>query len=101
MFPREITGSILAYNMVFYQEKPELETHELLTIKWQSQPQPSFNRNFDLLIQDLKLRKEEGYACYIFSDNDKQLVRLAAILKDLKADIHVQMLTSTCWVEPW
>ena len=89
LFPREITGSILAYNMVFYQEKPELETHELLTIKWQSQPQPSFNRNFDLLIQDLKLRKEEGYACYIFSDNDKQLVRLAAILKDLKADISL------------
>jgi transcription-repair coupling factor (superfamily II helicase) len=55
------------------------------TIAFQSQPQPSFNKNFDLLIRSMHQWKATGYEAYIFSDNPKQIDRLEAIFKELKA----------------
>jgi transcription-repair coupling factor (superfamily II helicase) len=50
--------------------------------------QPSFNRQFDLLIKDLQARKNAGNEIFIFSDQAKQLERLYTIFEDLKADIQ-------------
>lgn len=49
--------------------------------------QPSFNRNFDLLIKDLQDRKAEFNNIFIFSENPKQLERLRSIFEELKANI--------------
>ncbi|MFT6176065.1 MAG: transcription-repair coupling factor (superfamily II helicase), partial [Cryomorphaceae bacterium] len=48
-------------------------------------PQPSFNKNFDLLIQNLQENAEKGYANFLFSSNEKQVERLERIFEDLKA----------------
>ncbi len=58
-----------------------------LTINFHSKPQPSFNKNFDLLIRHLHEMKAAGYETYICSENPKQFDRLAAIFKELKADV--------------
>ncbi len=57
-------------------------------IPFHTKPQPSFNKNFDLLIRHLHENKAAGYETYIFSDNVKQLDRLRAIFKDLKAQVE-------------
>jgi transcription-repair coupling factor (superfamily II helicase) len=56
-------------------------------ITYRASPQPSFNKNFDLLIRQLREFEEAGYRIYIFSDNPRQLTRLSAIFKDLKANV--------------
>lgn len=58
------------------------------TVPFHSKPQPSFNKNFDLLIRHLHEMKAAGYETYICSENPKQFDRLAAIFKDLKADVQ-------------
>ena len=57
-------------------------------IPFHSKPQPSFNKNFDLLIRHLHEMKAAGYETYICSENPKQFDRLAAIFKELKADVQ-------------
>jgi len=58
------------------------------TISFHAQPQPSFNKNFDLLIRQLHQYKAAGYETYICSDNPKQFDRLASIFKELKAKVE-------------
>jgi transcription-repair coupling factor (superfamily II helicase) len=62
--------------------------HSILSIQYYIKPQPSFNRNFDLLIKNLKDYENNGYSVYIFADQAKQLERLYTIFKDLKTDIN-------------
>jgi len=56
-------------------------------IEFHTKEQPAFNRQFDLLIKDLKAWEAKKYGLYIFADNPKQLERLHTIFTDLKAEI--------------
>ena len=56
-------------------------------IEFHTTEQPAFNRQFDLLIKDLKSRLAKKYEIYLFAENPKQLERLHAIFIDLKAEI--------------
>ncbi len=56
-------------------------------INFSGKPQPSFNKNFDLLIRTLREWQEKGYEIFICSDNPKQLNRLQAIFRDLNAGV--------------
>lgn len=58
------------------------------TVTFHARPQPSFNKNFNLLIRTLHEMRTSGYEIYICSDNPKQLARLQAIFKELKANIE-------------
>jgi transcription-repair coupling factor (superfamily II helicase) len=58
-------------------------------IEFATKEQPSFNRQFDLLIKNLKEYEEKKYNIYLFADNPKQLERLHVIFTDLKAEINV------------
>ncbi|MDX9695612.1 MAG: transcription-repair coupling factor [Bacteroidales bacterium] len=49
--------------------------------------QPSFNKNFELLGQNLIENAEKGYTNYILSDNEKQIERLKAIFNDINPQI--------------
>jgi transcription-repair coupling factor (superfamily II helicase) len=59
------------------------------TISFHAKPQPSFNKNFDLLIRNLHEWQDNGYEVFICSDNPKQLARLQAIFKELKANVSL------------
>jgi transcription-repair coupling factor (superfamily II helicase) len=57
-------------------------------IAFTTKSQPAFNRQFDILIRDLKSWAAKGFALYIFADNPRQLERLHSIFEDLKAEIQ-------------
>jgi transcription-repair coupling factor (superfamily II helicase) len=48
-------------------------------------PQPSFNKNFELLISNLKSNVEHKIANLLFADTPKQTERLLSILEDVNA----------------
>ncbi|MCF8338092.1 MAG: transcription-repair coupling factor, partial [Bacteroidales bacterium] len=54
-------------------------------IHFNTKPQPSFNKNFELLIQDLQKNASNGIENYIFAENPKQLNRLSTIFDDIQA----------------
>ena len=58
------------------------------TIHFDTLPQPTFNKNFDLLIDDLQQRTKDGYKIYILADQVKQTDRLKAIFDDKESGIQ-------------
>jgi len=56
-------------------------------IEFHTRPQPAFNRQFDLLIKDLKSWEAKKYSLYLFAENPRQLERLRTIFEDLKAEV--------------
>jgi len=57
-------------------------------IEFNTQVQPSFNRKFEMLIENLQGLEKKGYALFIFAEQAKQLERLHAIFTDLKTEIQ-------------
>ncbi|MEX2596439.1 MAG: transcription-repair coupling factor [Salibacteraceae bacterium] len=57
--------------------KPDIE------IQFNQTPQVSFNKNFDLLINDLTNHTRNGFYNYIFASNPKQITRLHQIFEDI------------------
>lgn len=75
------------YSLVFYQNKPErIEEMKILHIN--SQAQPSFNKNFNLLIEDIRALNQKNYKCFICTNSTAQVERFHNIFEDLKADIE-------------
>lgn len=68
-------------------------SHSPFTIHFSTKEQPSFNRQFELLIKDLKSWEDKGFQLYLFADNPKQLERLQTIFDDLKAAIVFNPVT--------
>ncbi len=56
-------------------------------IEFHTRPQPAFNRQFELLIKDLKALEAKKYTLYLFAENPRQLERLHTIFEDLKSAI--------------
>lgn len=65
------------------------------TIELSSSPPPSFNKNFNLLSENLKGNQEKGYTNYILSDNEKQIDRLKAIFQDIDESIEFTPVKKT------
>jgi transcription-repair coupling factor (superfamily II helicase) len=63
------------------------DASEKSVIEFNTQEQPAFNRQFDLLIKDLKNWEAKKYNLFLFAENPKQLERLHSIFADLKAEI--------------
>jgi transcription-repair coupling factor (superfamily II helicase) len=63
------------------------ETNRSFTpINFETQEQPVFNRQFEMLIKDLDGHNNKKYSLFIFAENAKQLERLRSIFEDLKAE---------------
>ena len=62
-----------------YMELPLSRQNEE-AIKFNITPQPSFNKNFELLTEDIRKRLEEGYRVRIYGEKRSQLERLSSIL---------------------
>lgn len=56
-------------------------------IDFQTKPQPSFNKQFDLLIQNLNENTEKGFTNYIFCATDQQAKRFHDIFDDTELDV--------------
>ena len=54
--------------------------------------QPSFNKQFDLLIENLNEYHTKGFTNYIFCANEQQAQRFHDIFDDSKEDVHYQTI---------
>jgi len=61
-------------------------------ISWESQPQPSFNKNFDLLVTHLGDNEKAGYLNLITAENGKQIYRLQGIFQELDPTLQIQSM---------
>ena len=52
-------------------------------IEFKTTPQPSFNKNFEILADDIIEHSEQGYDCYILSENRAQIERLDNIFHQI------------------
>ncbi|TDO26868.1 transcription-repair coupling factor [Sediminibacterium goheungense] len=80
-----IESQITNRHIVEFGYKPQFAKNE---IAFNTRPQPSFNRQFDLLIKDLSAHETAKYGIYIFAEQVKQLERLHTIFADLKTEIQ-------------
>ena len=53
------------------------------TITYSTRPQPHFNKNFNLLLDDLYSNQKKAYSNFLFSESAKQSERLYSIFEDL------------------
>ena len=87
----EFDASILTQAMedastIELNQKSTYPSHNL--VAFDTLPQPTFNKNFDLLIDDLQQRNKDGYRIYILADQVKQTDRLKAIFDDKESGIE-------------
>lgn len=76
---------IAKFNVVEFGKQSFFKTPNI--IQFHARPQPSFNKNFDLLIRNLNDNTANNYPNLIFSENPKQTERFYAIFGDLKAQV--------------
>ncbi len=68
---------------------------------YETLPQPSFNKNFDLLIQQLSDYGKQGFDNYIFSDSKSQTERIYSIIEDIlksrkeNADLNFSIINTS------
>lgn len=75
---------LLDFKLVEFGTQNFLNDSEI--VSFDQQPQPAFNKNFDLLIDDLSKKTKEGYTNFILSDNAKQTERIFAIFEDIQSE---------------
>ncbi|MDD2964260.1 MAG: transcription-repair coupling factor [Bacteroidales bacterium] len=81
---KELLSQLTHRRLVFYGATPPLESTR---VEFGIRMQPAFNRNFDLLMADLKKHTEELCINVICADNQRQLDRLETIFNDLQRDL--------------
>ncbi len=64
--------------------------HNSLTIQFNTKPQPSFNKKFDLLIENLNENREAGFTNYIFCSTEQQAKRFHDIFEEVDQTVHYQ-----------
>ena len=74
-------------------QKSAFDSYEILP--FDTLPQPTFNKNFDILIDDLRQHMGEGYKIYILADQVKQTDRLKAIFEDKESGIQFVAIDHT------
>lgn len=72
---------IFTYPSLVFGKKSYQKTVETFTYK--SKPQPSFNKDFRLLTEDLTQNQAQGFSIFIASDSLKQLNRLESVFTEI------------------
>ncbi|MGB3592096.1 MAG: transcription-repair coupling factor [Nonlabens sp.] len=66
-------------------------------VAFHTAPQPSFNKQFDLLIADFNENTEKGYTNYLFCDTAQQIKRFKDIFKDMDAQVQYEPVTMSIY----
>ncbi|MBN8704125.1 MAG: transcription-repair coupling factor, partial [Bacteroidetes bacterium] len=91
----EFLNECLSFKRIEYSTQKYWKPNQ--TIEYSYIPQPSFNKNFDLLIANLKDNVSKGYRNIIFSDTQKQMERLNAIFEDIIAKSATESILNANW----
>jgi len=83
----EIEGQLERFHLVEFGPSAGSPFSNPVTLEFHTRPQPSFNRQFELLIKDLKTLEAKKFTLYLFAENPRQLERIHTIFEDLKSAI--------------
>lgn len=87
LYPRDVIESIKDHPIILLSGNQNLLPISQ-TIKYNTRQQPSFNRNFSLLIENLQGNTEQKLENYLFTDSPKQIERFYSIFEDLGAKVQ-------------
>ncbi|WP_232455984.1 transcription-repair coupling factor [Polaribacter sp. SA4-10] len=73
-------------------QKIEKQVHNFEIIDFNTIPQPSFNKQFNLLIDDLNEHHKAGFTNYIFCANEQQANRFHDIFDDHEQEVHYETI---------
>ena len=86
MHPTDFESQISQFSVVEFGTDKHFK-HDSVE-EFNFRPQPSFNKQFDLLTEDLIARKKYGFTNLIFSNQPKQIDRLVQIFKDMESGVE-------------
>ncbi|MEP7195211.1 MAG: transcription-repair coupling factor [Saprospiraceae bacterium] len=84
VYAYDLVDQLQNFKRVYFDSRPTNETPSL-EIQLKIKPQPSINKNFKLLIEELTKYKNDNYQTLICSENKQQIERFYNIFEDLKA----------------
>ncbi|MFT5910341.1 MAG: transcription-repair coupling factor (superfamily II helicase), partial [Paraglaciecola sp.] len=90
--PAEVIEDIKAYPILSLTDSVQPLVFNK-TIKFNSRPQPVFNKNFKFLIDNLTDNGQSQIENYIFTENPKQIERFYSIFEDLEANVQFHPVT--------
>ena len=79
----EVLENILKNRIISFND---LKDDDTVNIEYRISPQPSFNKNFNLLLSDIDKKIKDGYSIFISSENEKQFERLRSIFAHNKEE---------------
>jgi len=82
--PKTLVADLQKLSTIEFGERTEFVSDHAFLCDFQ--PQPSFNKKFELLCDDITSHQRIGNRVLIFSSQPKQLERLQKILEDIKTD---------------
>jgi transcription-repair coupling factor (superfamily II helicase) len=91
--PEEFSEKIARFPVVeFGSSLRKLHNEVFEEIVFDTKPQPSFNKNFNLLVENLKENIRKGFKNYILSDLPKQSERLQTIFEELDPYLQYEFI---------
>ncbi len=86
LLPRELVEDISEFTLISPSDQKQPLSFDQ-AFSFHSKPQPNFNKNFQLLIEDIQKNEKEGIKTYLFTDNPKQIERFYSIFEDLGQEV--------------
>jgi transcription-repair coupling factor (superfamily II helicase) len=91
LYPADVIQQIKEMHQVRLSSTALLE-EKAIQISMGGKPQPTFNKNFSILIENLHENTAENIHNYIFTENPKQIERFENIFKDLHAQVKYDII---------
>lgn len=91
IYPAQIIDELRDFNTLYLQKADNKSSYDT-TISFNAAPQPAFNKNFNLLIDNFKENTLAGYTNYIFTDNVRQIERFYNIFEDMGVQVQFHPL---------
>ncbi|WP_435260959.1 transcription-repair coupling factor [Tenacibaculum sp. nBUS_03] len=89
----EIKKQLESFTIAEISFRSELKKENLVKdVLFHIKPQPSFNKQFNVLIDNLNENHKKGFTNYIFCANDKQAQRFKDIFDDSEQEVHYETI---------
>ena len=82
-----IKKQLVGYSLVEFGNSKESNS-----VSFNVKPQPSFNKQFDLLIENLNLNTKDGIKNYLFCANEQQAKRFEDIFNDVEEEVSYKTI---------
>ena len=88
----DFKSQLLEYSVIEFGSTTVLATKKEQQLEVKMSPQPSFNKQFNLIIDDLNTHHNSGYQNYICCSNTQQAQRFYDIFETVEEDVHCQII---------